>query len=44
LPPFGQTLLPQAHQDCPIVGHHDHAHLDYGALKDSPFNMVLFVQ
>src|SRR6266853_6089719 len=33
LSPFRQTLLTHAHQDCPIVGHHDHAHLDHGALK-----------
>ena len=33
LPPFGQTLLTNAHQDRPIVGHHGHAHLDHGALK-----------
>ncbi len=26
-------LLTDAHQHCPIVGHHRHAHLDDGALK-----------
>ena len=33
LSPCGQTLLRHAHQDRPIVGYHDHAQLDHGALQ-----------
>lgn len=33
LSPFGQTLLTNAYQDRPVVGHHGHAHLEHGALQ-----------
>jgi hypothetical protein len=33
LSPFRQTLLTDAHQGCPVMGHYCHAQLDHGALN-----------
>ena len=33
LSPFGQALLTDAHQHCPVVGYHGHAHLHHSALQ-----------